>query len=192
MVSYAERRAGDNCDSVLELCQIWSVKLDGVDLRSSRCERQGRNRGYDPASNSEVVTKASVGTGLGSSVGETTVTTGCRLLEESSSVGAVSVEVRTSTIRTASMGMEECIKLAYGRYRVVRITYVLHAPQDWKAFHRTHQRIMTIEFMVRGALSVAFGLQPGSISAYRATVISCDSPGLYRCPHPRYAPASVP
>lgn len=48
--SYEERSAGDGCDGPPDLCQVWSVKLDGVQLRSSRMGRRHRQGpGLPPA-----------------------------------------------------------------------------------------------------------------------------------------------
>lgn len=97
--SYEVRRMGDAPAAAPELCQVWSVNLDAVNIRSSRCSPQQHAQVSTSSSgqrdgNSSAVPGAVPGSGPGIDPEAVLSQVGSRLLRDGGSLpGDVTVEV---------------------------------------------------------------------------------------------------
>lgn len=96
----------DGSGQAQELCQVFSIKVDDIELRSSCTARQQQNTTGPPSeTNLEMDTKAGLGidplTGLGTDPGTSPridFEAGSNLLEDGATTGLVDVEVRVRKV----------------------------------------------------------------------------------------------
>lgn len=82
--SYDERAMGEHHSVESELCQVWSIRLEGIDMRSSRVPR--------------ATTAVADDKKVPRSVSENVYRTGSHLLQDASCAEDVTIEVSVATM----------------------------------------------------------------------------------------------